>query len=246
LNILSLENIHFNYLSGQEKSVFSDMALSVKKGEILTLLGPSGCGKSTLLKLAAGFILPQKGGVFYRDNPVHKPYLKGQMIFQDPHQLLPWLTVEENICFPEKAKKVEKDKINQLLKMVGLEKYSAFFPGELSGGMKQRCALGRALYVNPEILFMDEPFVSLDAPSRHSLQELVLELWKEWGITIVFVTHDIGEALFLSDRMALLDGKGKNPPIRKNPLSHPRDRWSEPFLKELIVIHSLVESSLGI
>ena len=237
MSLLRAENLGFSYAlgEGRELSLFSGLDLSVRKGEILCLLGPSGCGKTTLLKLLAGFIAPREGQILYRDSPVSGPFQKGQMIFQDPHQLLPWLTVSQNVVFPRvrSFRKISPDwECESLLKETGLEGYGSFHPSQLSGGMKQRCALARSFYADPDILYMDEPFGSLDAPSRQDLQNLLLLLWKERGITILFVTHDIAEALLLSDRILLFPSAGEAPRIEENPLERPRNRRDEKFLKE--------------
>ncbi|MDC7223281.1 MAG: ATP-binding cassette domain-containing protein [Spirochaetales bacterium] len=248
MDILQWKDISFAYplADGEERRLFSGLNLSVKKGEILALLGPSGCGKTTLTKLGAGFLAPHGGQVLFKGRPVEKPFALGQMIFQESHQLLPWLNLRDNISFPHRKKKADSVRVDSLLKRVGLERWGTSYPGELSGGMKQRGALARALYMEPEILFMDESFVSLDAPSRHGLQDLLLDIWEQRETTIIFVTHDMGEALYLADRILLMSGKKEPPRISHNPLDRPRKRWDRPFLDEVLRLHSLVESSLGI
>ena len=223
MNLLTARDLTFAYdlADGRKLPVIPRTDISVREGEILCLLGPSGCGKSTLLKILAGFLPPREGEIRYRQEAVTAPFIRGQMIFQDPSQLLPWLNVEENIQFPLKrplfrgGRKGRSSKQDEsaasLLEVTGLSGYAAFYPSQLSGGMKQRCALARALYARPEILFMDEPFGSLDAPSRSSLQKLLLKLWQEKRKTILFVTHDIAEALILADRLILMDGLNRPP-----------------------------------
>ncbi len=247
MNLLQAENLGFAYplADGGELSLFSGLDLGVPKGEILCLLGPSGCGKTTLLKLLAGFILPREGQVLYEGKPVSGPFQKGQMIFQDPHQLLPWLTVSQNVEFPRFRsfrKKSPPGDSESLLKKTGLERFGDFHPSQLSGGMKQRCALARALYADPDILFMDEPFGSLDAPSRQELQNLLLQLWEERGFTILFVTHDIAEALLLSDRILLFPSAGEAPRFEDNPLPRPRIRREEQFLREELKFFSYLSA----
>ncbi|OQY34345.1 MAG: hypothetical protein B6241_05015 [Spirochaetaceae bacterium 4572_59] len=256
MSLLTAENLSFSYPldEGKKLDIFHNWNLKVQEGEILCLLGPSGCGKSTVLKLLAGFLAPSSGSVFYRDNPVRAPFKMGQMIFQDPSQLLPWLTVRENVLFPNirrmparrrKAtlRKEPDEQLQQILGLSGMEEYGDFYPSQLSGGMKQRCALARSLYANPEILFMDEPFVSLDAPSRNSLQKLVLKLWEEKKKTILFVTHDIAEALLLADRLMILSTLNGAVKIQENPLSRPRRRQNPDFLKQEARLYSYLESS---
>ncbi|MDC7222048.1 MAG: ABC transporter ATP-binding protein [Spirochaetales bacterium] len=239
-----INDLTFSYQPKEKEAapLFEGLNFTVNQGELLAILGPSGCGKSSLIKLMAGFLTPLEGTILFNGQAVEKPYGEGQMVFQDSHQLYPWLSIRDNISFPNKGKKGDSQKVDSLLAAVGLENRADFFPGELSGGMRQRCALARALYYNPKLIFMDEPFVSLDAPSRHRLQDLVRDLWKEWGITVIFVTHDIEEALYLSDRILLMKDRGGIALSQDNPLSLPRDRWGEMFLKEVSRFHSLVES----
>ncbi len=248
MNLLRTEKLSFSYFPEKERELplFQEMDLTVPEGEILCFLGPSGCGKTTLLKLLAGFVRPQKGQVFYADRAVTGPFKKGQMIFQDPSQLLPWLTVAQNVEFPLRRsllKKSDGTSCRNVLEETGLWEYRNFYPSQLSGGMKQRCALARGLYARPDLLFMDEPFVSLDAPSRQGLQNLLLSLWKERKTTILFVTHDIAEALILSDRILLFSGSGKPPVLYHNSLPRPRVRQKEEFLKEESRFFSYLSSS---
>lgn len=256
MSLLIADNLSFSYPldEGKKLDIFQNTDLKVQEGEILCLLGPSGCGKSTLLKLLAGFLTPSSGSVSYRENLVRTPFKKGQMIFQDPSQLLPWLSVRDNILFPEirrispgrskgKWGQEADDQLCDILGLTGLEEYADFYPSQLSGGMKQRCALARSLYADPEILFMDEPFVSLDAPSRTALQKLVLKLWEEKKKTILFVTHDIAEALLLADRLMILSALDGAVMIQENPLSRPRKRQDSDFLREEARLYSSLESS---
>ena len=255
MSLLTARNLSFSYALPEERDlpVFKSADISVREGEILCLLGPSGCGKSTLLKILAGFLSPLEGDIRYKGEPVTSPFMKGQMVFQDPSQLLPWLSVRDNILFPLKrsffpgkraGKKESRDELlEQLLEQTGLGEYSHFYPSQLSGGMKQRCALARALYARPDILFMDEPFGSLDAPSRSTLQKLLLKLWREKKTTILFVTHDIAEALILADRLVLIEGLNSPLQIRNNLLSRPRRRQDEAFLHAEAELYSSLESS---
>ena len=255
MSVLRAENLGFSYYPANNRAlkIFSNLDLNIREGEIFCILGPSGCGKSTLLKILAGFLPPGQGGVFYRDHPVLSPFIKGQMVFQDTAQLFPWLTVKENIVFPLKRKgwglfpsagsRSIPDLPDELLKLTGLTDFQDYYPAQLSGGMKQRCALARALFAGPDLLFMDEPFVSLDAPSRSALQKVVLELWKTGGKTILFVTHDIPEALLLSDRLMLITDINMQPRILDNPLPRPRRRMDEDFLREEGRMYSYLESS---
>ena len=255
MSFLSAKKASFSYPLAERGmlDIFRNLDLDVRQGEILCILGPSGCGKSTLLKTLAGFLSLSGGRILSGGRSVHAPYQKGQMIFQDPSQLLPWLTVGENVVFSRKRKKIlrlfhssltEGDReLETLLDICGLTEFVSFYPAQLSGGMKQRCALARALYAEPDILFMDEPFVSLDAPSRKGLQDLVLRLWQNRRITTLFVTHDIPEALLLADRILIMKGLDGDLVIRKNPLPRPRNRQNRDFLKEEAFLYSLLEAS---
>jgi NitT/TauT family transport system ATP-binding protein len=251
MNQLQAENLTFNYSNWGENSplIINHLNLRVNKGEFLCLLGPSGCGKSTLLKLLAGFLTPQGGALYYDSKEIKTPFKQGQMVFQDPSQLLPWLSVEQNILFSEKKgftgnrkSSLNKNRLTEILTLTGLEDFKNYYPSQLSGGMKQRCALGRALYGEPDILYMDEPFVSLDAPSRSVLQKMLLNIWKKRGTTIIFVTHDIREALILSERVLIFSQPGKEIMDEQNRLPRPRMGLEESFLKEEARLYSLLES----
>lgn len=254
--LLITRKLSFSYSSaqgvkGESNLILDNFDFTLKEGELLCILGPSGCGKSTLLKLLAGFLTPQRGEVLYRGERVDRPYRKGQMVFQDTSQLLPWLRVRENICFSQKrslsAFRQEipgSAKLKEILALTGLTDSADLYPSQLSGGMKQRCALGRALYGKPDILFMDEPFVSLDAPSRSVLQKLVLDIGRKGKRAIVFVTHDIREALLLADRIIIFTEPGGTIAREDNTLKRPRDGRSESFIREEVRLYSLLESSL--
>lgn len=235
--ILKVENLSSSYLPDRGKlEVLEDINLTINKGELIALTGPSGCGKSTLLKVIAGFILPDSGSVLIKEKPLTGPDADRIMVFQDFNQLFPWKTVLQNVVFPLQVKKIGNLKEERLevarhyLTRVQLDDYLNFYPHQLSGGMKQRVALARALVTGPEILLMDEPFGSLDGQTRNSLQGMLLNIWQEIGSTIIFVTHDIREAILISDRIAVM---GKGPGIIKdiinNDLSRPRDSLSDEF-----------------
>jgi len=238
--MLKAKGVGFSYSSEKGKlPILSGLDLCVEEGEFLSILGPSGCGKSTLLRLLSGFILPKEGVITLRDRKVKGPSPEGQMIFQDPAQLLPWMTVEGNIRLSSTG---DPPIMEELLSLTGLLSYRKFFPHQLSGGLKQRTALARALYANPSLLFMDEPFGSLDAPARRGLQQLLLKVWKTRQVTILFVSHDIGETLLLSDRILIFPGDGGAPFIQKNPLPRPRDSSEEAFRRKQVRLYSLVDS----
>ncbi|MDR1873027.1 MAG: ABC transporter ATP-binding protein [Deltaproteobacteria bacterium] len=191
--------------------VLKDVNLDVYAGEFLTLVGPSGCGKSTMLDLLAGLI-PNSGGEIRIDGrTITGPAMDRGFVMQ-AYALFPWLTVQSNVEFGLTIKKVPKAKRKAIsahyLEMVGLTQFANRYPHELSGGMKQRVAIARALAFDPEVLLMDEPFAALDAQTRETLQDELLELWEKTGKTIVFVTHSIDEAVYLADRIAVM---GTNP-----------------------------------
>lgn len=187
-----------------------NVSLYVKNEEFVSILGPSGCGKSTILRILAGLEEPTSGSVKVSGEEVIGPSKKRGMVFQS-YTLFPWLTVRENIEFGLKLKgmreKERKEISDRYLELVGLEKFANSYSKELSGGMKQRVAIARALANQPEVLLMDEPFGALDAQTKQSMQQLLLNIWKKEKTTIVFITHDIDEALFLSQRIYVMEAR---------------------------------------
>jgi NitT/TauT family transport system ATP-binding protein len=189
--------------------VVEDVAFSVESGERLVLLGPSGCGKSSILKAVAGFTRPSAGSITTRGRPITGPGPDRVVVFQEFDQLLPWKTVRENVAFPLRvARKVSKaeaaERADRALAAVGLTRVADNYPHALSGGMKQRAAIARALATKPDILLMDEPFAALDALTRRNLQEDLLKLAHELRIALIFVTHAIDEAVLIGTRLLLL------------------------------------------
>ncbi|MGZ5544713.1 MAG: ABC transporter ATP-binding protein [Limisphaerales bacterium] len=185
------------------------VSLTISDGEFLCLLGPSGCGKSTLLNILAGFEPVTAGTVTSDGALVTGAGRERVMFFQDAGSaLLPWLTVEENVRFGLRVRKVPKAEwqpiIDKNLRMTGLDTHRAKFPSELSGGMRQRLQIARALAVEPEVLLMDEPFGALDALTRRHMHSVLLDIWQRTGKTVVFVTHDIAEAISLGDRIGVM------------------------------------------
>jgi len=204
-----------------------DVSFDVHGGEFLALVGPSGCGKSTLINLIAGLDKPDAGNVFFDGKPVTGAGPDRLVIFQD-HGLFPWLTVQKNVEFGLRVlgldKHERKERAMRYLQMVHLTKFRRSYPFQLSGGMKQRTALARALAVEPQVILMDEPFASLDPRTRDILQVELQELWLQTRRTIVFVTHSVEEALRLSDRIIVMASQPGR--VRKEipvPLPHPRD-----------------------
>jgi NitT/TauT family transport system ATP-binding protein len=215
--------------------VLDNMNLTIWEGEFFCLLGPSGCGKSTLLNILAGFVEPTNGTVTIDDKKHTHPDPRYVMMSQD-YGLFPWRTVLENVKFGleiKRSSKSEQEEIaRRFIHLVHLEGFENSHPFELSGGMKQRVALARTLAVNPEIVFMDEPFNALDMVMRTGLQDEIIRLWDEHHKTIVFVTHDIEEAIYLADRIAIMKNlPGKIEEVIEVKLKRPRDRGSSDFYR---------------
>jgi ABC-type nitrate/sulfonate/bicarbonate transport system ATPase subunit len=195
---------------GAEVIAIDDLSLDVADREFIGIVGPSGCGKSTLLRVVAGLVRPSAGEVWLSDHRIEAPGSDRGMVFQS-YTLFHWLTVLGNIEFGLRIKKVpaaQRVKLAQeYLEMVGLKGFEHHYPKELSGGMMQRVAIARALANDPEVLLMDEPFGALDAQTRTIMQELLVNLWQRTPKTILFVTHDIDEAIFLSDRVYIMTAR---------------------------------------
>ncbi len=212
----------FFQVNGSPKSVLEGLDLTARHGELICLLGRSGCGKSTLLKILAGFLAPTSGDVLLEGSPIKGPGPDRCVIFQED-ALFPWLTVEENIAFGLKNRAIDsetlRNEVERFLRLVGLGEFRDYLPREISGGMKQRVALARVLILQPKILLMDEPFGALDAQTREEMQGLLLEVREQLSHTIVFVTHDVSEALVLADRvlvMGMPPGSNRRSPLSSN------------------------------
>ncbi|MBH5319130.1 ABC transporter ATP-binding protein [Paenibacillus sp. GSMTC-2017] len=210
--------------------VLSGLSLTVKQGEIVSIIGPSGCGKSTLLKIVAGLDLEIEGQVFLEGELVTKPSEQKGFIFQE-HRLFPWLNVERNIAADLSLKNSNvRSRVYALIKLVKLQGFERAYPKQLSGGMSQRVAIARALLRNPKVLLLDEPFGALDAFTRSHMQDALLDIWRENKTTMLFVTHDIDEALFLSHRVVVLDANiGGIRTILPVDLPMPRKRTGSAF-----------------
>jgi NitT/TauT family transport system ATP-binding protein len=186
-----------------------DVSLVVADGEFLCVVGPSGCGKATLLKCVAGLLRPTKGTVLLRGKAVTRPPEEMALVFQEySRSLMPWTSVANNVLLPLRHKKLgrkeRKTLVHESLEAVGLDAFANRYPWQLSGGMQQRVAIARALAYQPSILLMDEPFASVDAQTRGDLEDLTLRVRDRYGITILFVTHDIDESVYLADRVVVL------------------------------------------
>ena len=196
-----------NTKSDDNEYVLKDISIDVKENEFVCVLGPSGCGKSTLLNLIAGFIKPSNGHIEIHGEDIANKSGKVGVVFQE-HALMPWLTVKKNIMMGpslhHKSKIVCEEIADKYIQMVGLKGMENYYPKQLSGGMQQRVGIARALAMNPKILLMDEPFSALDEFTREKLNEDLLKIWRKTHKTVVFVTHNIAESVFLSDRVVVL------------------------------------------
>lgn len=216
---------------GESYTVLEGVNLTVQQGEFICLIGHSGCGKSTLLNMVSGFSKPTEGKVSLQGKPIVKPGPDRMVVFQG-YALLPWLTAFENIylavnaVYPQKSRAEKNRIVHDHLAMVGLTEAADKKPPEISGGMKQRVAIARALSIRPEVLILDEPFGALDAITKEELQEELLKIWNNNRCTVLMITHDIDEALFLADRLVMMTNgpAAKIGEIMDIPFPRPRDR----------------------
>ncbi|MFN3657205.1 MAG: ABC transporter ATP-binding protein [Pseudolabrys sp.] len=214
-------------LQGQRIEALRDAHLSVNKGEFVCLIGASGCGKSTLLRIVAGFETPSRGEALMWGTPIAGPGPERGMVFQD-YGLFPWLSVRGNIGFGPSSRgrpaAEVKDTVDRFIELVGLQRFANAYPHQLSGGMKQRVAIARVLANDAEVVLMDEPFGALDAMTRERLQDELLDIWQRTGLTVLFVTHSIEEAIFLADRIVVMSpGPGRIESETAVTLQRPRD-----------------------
>lgn len=209
---LDLKDIWVRFSPKKQEEILAveNASLTVVENEFVSLIGPSGCGKSTLLRVAAGLEQPSAGMVFVDGKETNLPGADRGMVFQT-YTLFPWLSVRENILFPlQKSRLSDSEKqarVNEYIKIIGLEGFENAYPNQLSGGMRQRVAIARVLVYQPRILLMDEPFGALDSQTRMLMQELLLEVWEKNRITVLFVTHDVDEAVLLSDRVYIMTAR---------------------------------------
>lgn len=221
--VLEVKNLSKQFeKDGASFPVLENVAFSLMEGESFVLLGRSGCGKTTLLRCMGGFLKPDEGEVLLLGEKVEEPDTACMMVFQDFNQLFPWMTLKKNLtyvmkkAFPQMTSHERGEKALAFLKKAGLEGFENQYPSELSGGMKQRGALARALVLAPKILLMDEPFSSLDYLSRQAARETVQKMAEQTGCTIFLVTHDIEEAVVLGDRIGILDATNRISKIFNN------------------------------
>ena len=253
--MIEVEHLTFDY--GHGAPVFQDFSWSAARGEAWTVLGPSGCGKSTLLNILAGLVKPGSGAVRVDGQNLNRPRPQTGLIIQD-YGLLPWATVRENARLGLRVRNyygpdgvhAPKDyartmDVEPWLERLGMLPQAAQFPGQLSGGQRQRTAIARTLALQPDLLLMDEPFSSLDAPTREGLQRLVLELWHETGLTLVTVTHAIEEAAVLGQRILLLNlPPNTRPQIIENPnILQPGYRESDEYVALCRSLRTMMEAA---
>jgi NitT/TauT family transport system ATP-binding protein len=244
--MLKISHLSKTYGTGSGAThAIGDLSFEVRPGEFVCIVGPSGCGKTTLLKTMSGLLEPTGGSVELDGAIVTAPPEQMALVFQDySRSLFPWMTVAANVAFPLRRRlgKAERVRaVDQALASVGLAGSAAKYPWQLSGGMQQRVAIARGLAYRPEILLMDEPFASVDAQTRADLEDLVLRLRHDYGITIVFVTHDIDESVYLSDRVVILS---QRPTVVQEvlevPLPRPRDQVTTKELPEFAQLRAHV------
>jgi sulfonate transport system ATP-binding protein len=229
--MLTVTNVDKRYPNGV--LALAGLNLSIEEGEIVAIVGSSGCGKSTLLRLMAGLDRPSDGRIGLDGTPVSEPRPEIGLVFQEP-RLMPWLTINENVAFGIRHLPADEQtrRVSDCLARVGVASQSGHWPRELSGGQAQRVALARALVGRPKVLLLDEPFSALDALTRSDLQDHLLDLWSDDQPTMILVTHDIEEALFLADRIVVMQpNPGRIRTEFVPPLARPRDRVDPEFLQ---------------
>jgi NitT/TauT family transport system ATP-binding protein len=234
---IELRNISLDYKSAANPvTALRDVSFSVEAGEFLCVVGQSGCGKTTLLNIVAGFLAPSQGEIRIGGKAVSGRGLDRGIVFQDFAQLFPWRTAQRNVEFGWEMKGISKDERQEIalrfLRLVNLEKFAKSFPHELSGGMQQRVAIARALAYNPAVLLMDEPFAALDALTREEMQLFLVDVWRETKKTVIYVTHNVAEAVYLADRIIVFSPHpGTVKAQIRITLPRPRDTLSVEFLQ---------------
>ncbi len=211
-SIIQVNNLTKRFINsdGQVLTVLQDISLDIEESSFVCVLGPSGCGKTTMLKLIGGFETPDSGEIIANGSVVTKPGMDRSMVFQNFDQLLPWKTVAKNIEYPLKVNKIYDNKaermeiVHEYLRMMDMEKFANYYPHQISGGMKQRVAIARSLAQKPRVILMDEPFASLDAQTRNSLQEELYRIWEKTNVTVIFITHNIQEAIVLGSKIIMM------------------------------------------
>ena len=250
--VVEVESVSKLYPSAEGESTWAllDVSLSIRDGEFICAIGPSGCGKTTLLNLIAGFIEPTRGELRFDKAPITRPAPERGVVFQE-YALFPWLTALRNVEFGLKmrglAKVERRERAREALQLVGLGDAAGRYPFELSGGMRQRVAVARALVNHPRILLMDEPFAAVDALTRASLQTELLRIWEEIGITIFFITHNIEEAVYLGDRIVVMSpNPGQIQKIVNVEISRPRNRSDLEFGQLYATVNGIFHQQGGV
>jgi len=245
---IDIKNVSKSFITkDKDFMALKDVNLHVDDGELICLLGPSGCGKTTLLRMVAGLEKPDEGEIYDRGELVESPSKERGFIFQQ-YSLFPWLNVLDNVMFGlnlsgEHSKEENLAAAERYLERVGLADFKYSYPHELSGGMKQRVAIIRSLLNHTPVLLMDEPFSAVDMLNRHTLQEQLIGVWKRFETTILFVTHDVDEAVYLADKIVIMDKRpGRIKDVVEVPLERPRQRESREFLD----FQDEVEKLLGV
>ncbi len=245
--ILDIDHVVKSFTSKKQKvEAIKDVDFKVRRGEFISVIGPSGCGKTTLLRLIAGLETDYEGNILLDGKRVEGPGLDRGVVFQD-HRLLPWLTIEENLALGfEGDKKQVKLLVKKYLQKVGLDGFENAYPRQLSGGMAQRASIARALMRSPEILLLDEPLGALDSLTRYNMQEELEKIWMNNKTTMIMITHDIEEAVYLSDRIVVLDTRPcKVREIFNISLPHPRNRDSREFEEYRSTVVSAFRSTVA-
>lgn len=233
--LIEIQNVFRTYIDTNDNKLetLNDFSLCVREGEFLSIIGPSGCGKTTLLRLLAGLDIPNSGKLKISGHEIKAPDPERGYVFQQG-SLFPWLTVEKNIAAGLKARGVyneQKADVARYIELIGLNGFEKAYPHQISGGMAQRVAIARALINRPSALLLDEPMGALDSFTRADLQDKLLELWKQDGTTMILVTHDVDEAIYLSDRIVIMTPRpGKISDILDVHLPRPRQRGDADFL----------------
>jgi ABC-type nitrate/sulfonate/bicarbonate transport system ATPase subunit len=234
---IELRNIGLDYASAANPvKALQDVSFSVEAAEFLCVVGQSGCGKTTMLNIVAGFLTPSQGEILIGGKAVSGRGLDRGIVFQDFAQLFPWRTAQRNVEFGLEMKGIAKQEREEIalrfLRLVNLEKFAKSYPHELSGGMQQRVAIARALAYNPAVLLMDEPFAALDALTREEMQRFLVDIWRETKKTVIYVTHNVAEAVYLADRIIVFSPHpGTVKAQIRITLPRPRDTLSVEFLQ---------------
>jgi NitT/TauT family transport system ATP-binding protein len=250
-DLITVDHIRKAFAVGSgETLAIGDVSLGLREREFLTVVGPSGCGKTTLLRSIAGLLPIDSGEVRYRGTGVSGVLPGLQIVFQEYNRsLFPWLSVEKNVRFPLKGvdRREADERVAEALRLVHLEGFEGHYPWQLSGGMQQRVAIARSVAAHAELLLMDEPFASVDAQTRISLEMMLLELWERLGLSVLFVTHDIEEAILLSDRVLVLSQRPSSVIAEiEVDLPRPRDQLKTKELPRFLDLREQVYRLVGL